>query len=526
MTFTAIESSSNSGRSHPRLLFRLRERGGSLPCLALALAVLWPQPRQVEVVPDTHLSLPIEIVAPPELAAPATLLRRELTGLFGPAAVGDKGATTIRLALDPGEMVQPEEYAVGPTTGGVLLRAHDVQGAFWAVHTLAARSGQSRRVADGYQVTIPKLHDWPDAPFRSLMIQGPWTPNAEDLKRNLELLARQHVTYFALEFGPQVVLDFDPKIAEGGRFTKAQAREIIDHGRRLGLKPIAYLELLGHLERAYKKEPYTHEGGINIRSDAAYEKFVYPILTEMLDVYGPVEYFHCGMDEAVELFSWLSKEGYDVADLLTRHIERIDRFLKARGVKMVIWHDMLTAPSLAKELDAPAGPANGGPPQNTAPALTKIPKDVVLNYWFYEPLAQYPGLDYLRRKGFAVWASPWQTPFSFGRYARARNVPTMGTLWTGPPGCFGSATYSPVTAFYAQAAWNAAAAPNVIMPEPSLRTAAQRATNAVLWRRRSLDFPTTRRCCFRRRERGALLGRQPTSSSIPACPSTRAIPCG
>ena len=91
MTFTAIESSSNSGRSHPRLLFRLRERGGSLPCLALALAVLWPQPRQVEVVPDTHLSLPIEIVAPPELAAPATLLRRELTGLFGPAAVGDKG---------------------------------------------------------------------------------------------------------------------------------------------------------------------------------------------------------------------------------------------------------------------------------------------------------------------------------------------------------------------------------------------------------------------------------------------------
>ena len=184
------------------------------------------------------------------------------------------------------------------------------------------------------------------------MIQGAWTRNAEDLKRNLELLARQHVAYFALEFGPQVVLDFDPKMAEGGRFAKAQAREIIDHGRRLGLKPIAYLELLGHLERAYKKEPYTHEGGIDIRSDAAYEKFVHPILTEMLDVYGPVEYFHCGMDEAVELFSWLSKEHYDAADLLARHIKRINRFLKARGVKMVIWHDMLTAPSLAKELGA------------------------------------------------------------------------------------------------------------------------------------------------------------------------------
>ena len=61
------------------------------------------------------------------------------------------------------------------------------------------------------------------------------------------------------------------------------------------------------------------------------------------------------MDEAVELFRWLSKERYNAADLLARHIERINRFLKARGVKMVIWHDMLIAPSLAKELGAPGG---------------------------------------------------------------------------------------------------------------------------------------------------------------------------
>ena len=74
------------------------------------------------------------------------------------------------------------------------------------------------------------------------------------------------------------MLDFDPSIATGGRFTKAQAREIIDYGRSLGLKPIGYLNLLGHLDRAYQKAPYTQHGGIDIRSDEAYEKFVYPIL--------------------------------------------------------------------------------------------------------------------------------------------------------------------------------------------------------------------------------------------------------
>ncbi len=152
------------------------------------------------------------------------------------------------------------------------------------------------------------------------MIQGAWTRSAEEFKRNLELLARQHVTYVALEFGPQVVLDFDPKIATGGRFTKAQARDVINYGRSLGLKPIGYLNMLGHLDRAYQKYPYTQRGGIDVRSDDAYDKFVYPILTEMLEVYGPIEYFHCGMDEAWELFTWLSKERFNVTDLITRHV--------------------------------------------------------------------------------------------------------------------------------------------------------------------------------------------------------------
>jgi hypothetical protein len=61
-----------------------------LAALSLALSVLWPQPRQAELVPDTHLSLPVQIVASSQLSAPVALLRHELTSLFGPAAVADK----------------------------------------------------------------------------------------------------------------------------------------------------------------------------------------------------------------------------------------------------------------------------------------------------------------------------------------------------------------------------------------------------------------------------------------------------
>ena len=64
--------------------------------------------------------------------------------------------------------------------------------------------------------------------------------------------------------------------------------------KRLALIHGVNLNMLGHLERAYQKAPYTTHGGIDIRSDEAYEEFIYPILSEMLEVYGPVEYFHCG----------------------------------------------------------------------------------------------------------------------------------------------------------------------------------------------------------------------------------------
>jgi hypothetical protein len=451
-------------------------------------SLLWPRPREVRMVADSHLRLPIRVVAPAALAAPAALLRRELTSAFGPARPGGKG-TVVRLKLAPGALPRAEEYTVEPSAHEVLLRAHDAQGAFWAVHTLVTLLGQARPTPGGYAVALPALRDWPDTQFRALMFQGAWVPSLADYKRTLELMARLHITYFALEFGPQVVLDFDPTMAQGGRFSKAEARAVIDYGRSLGLKPIAYLNLLGHLDRAYQKDPFTQHGGIDIRRDETYDKFVYPILSEMLDVYGPVEYFHCGMDEAWELFTWLSSQGEDVTGLIARHIARVDSFLKARGVKMVIWHDMLIAPSLADQIGAPAGPANGGPPQNTAAALGRLPKDVILDYWYYDPLPAYPALDYLQSQGFTVWASPWETPFSFVRYAQARKAPTFGTMWSDPPECFGSAQSSPVLALYAQAAWQASAAGPEVQPESALRPAAQQATNGVLWRRPTLTMP-------------------------------------
>ena len=132
--------------------------------LPLVLSLLWPQPRQAEIAPDTVLHLPVqvEVQASADLVGPGALLRRELARILGPATVTDRDGTVIRLTLAPGELTHPEEYAIEPSPTGVTLRAHDGQGAFWAVHTLATLLEQARRVPQGYQVAIPRLRDWPD----------------------------------------------------------------------------------------------------------------------------------------------------------------------------------------------------------------------------------------------------------------------------------------------------------------------------------------------------------------------------
>jgi len=462
--------------------------------LPLLLFAFWPQPRQIEQKADFLLRLPVRIEISPELQKPAQLLRRELARLFGLEATEAQGKTVLQMKLAPDALSRPEEYMLETSGEGISLQAHDGQGAFWAVHSLIQLLGSEavRRLPAGYMMPGVRLHDWPESSFRAFLIQGPWSGTPEELKRNLDLLARMKIRYFALEFGPRIILDCDPSIAEGLKLTKAQAKEVIDYGRSIGLEPIGYLNMLGHLDRAYKKPPHTDHGGIMIQNEESYQRFVYPILSEMLEVYGPVEYFHCGMDEAWDLFAWLSQQGLDSASLLAEHIRRVNDFFKAHKVKLAIWHDMFLAPDLEKELKAPVGPANGGPPRNTASALAKIPKEVILDYWFYDPLKSYPALDYLKARGFQVWASPWQTPFSLVRYAQARQVPTLGTLWTGPPDCFYSHTYNPVTAFYAQAAWNPAKAPSDVHPEPMLSSDAKKATREELWGRRTLTFPTAR----------------------------------
>ena len=74
----------------------------------------------------------------------------------------------------------------------------------------------------------------------------------------------------------------------------------------------------------------------------------------------------------------------------------------------------------------------------TAPAIDRIPKDIILCDWHYELREHYPSVPFFQEKGFRVWPSSWNNPkaaLAFLEDARRVNkglvIGHMGTTWIG-----------------------------------------------------------------------------------------------
>ncbi len=74
----------------------------------------------------------------------------------------------------------------------------------------------------------------------------------------------------------------------------------------------------------------------------------------------------------------------------------------------------------------------------TAPAIDRIPKDIILCDWHYEMREHYPSVAIFQEKGFRVLPSSWNNPkaaLAFLEDARRVNkglvIGHMGTTWVG-----------------------------------------------------------------------------------------------
>ena len=140
--------------------------------------------------------------------------------------------------------------------------------------------------------------------------------------------------------------------ASGGYLTKADVREILLAGERLGITVVPEIEMPGHSREVVFAYPELgcKEGSAELcPGKEATFTFLEGVLDEVMDLF-PSEYIHIGGDEASKR-DWhtcpdcqarMKAEGLSsVEELQSYLVKRIERYLNAHGRKLLGWDEIL-----------------------------------------------------------------------------------------------------------------------------------------------------------------------------------------
>ncbi|MBQ9985299.1 MAG: family 20 glycosylhydrolase [Oscillospiraceae bacterium] len=178
-----------------------------------------------------------------------------------------------------------------------------------------------------------------------------------------------------------------PHACAGGEtiVPKAAVSEFVEYIRSFGIEVIPEVQSLSHVQFMTQAHPDIAEiedddemRDIDTRGeDARPEKFyrhsycpsnpksyeiLFDLLDEVIEVFKPTEYVHMGHDEVYEIGVCPICKHKDPAKLLADDINKIYAYLKDRGLKMMIWSDMIQPVTKYR----------------TPSAIDMIPKDILM----------------------------------------------------------------------------------------------------------------------------------------------------
>lgn len=191
----------------------------------------------------------------------------------------------------------------------------------------------------------------------------------------------------ALEMEEKGLWPSFPHSCAGGRtiVPKVAVSEFVEYIRSFGIEVIPEVQSLSHVQFMTQAHPDIAEiedddenRDIDTRGeDARPEKFyrhsycpsnpksyeiLFDLLDEVIEVFKPTEYVHMGHDEVYEIGVCPICKHKDPAKLFADDVNKIYNYLKERGLKMMIWSDMIQPVTKYR----------------TPPAIDMIPKDILM----------------------------------------------------------------------------------------------------------------------------------------------------
>lgn len=337
-----------------------------------------------------------------------------------------------------------EAYGLEITDRDATLFARTPRGLIYACQTLLQLVTPAEAPNDKSLPAV-SIRDYPQLPFRAVHLCI--FPNTElpAIRQAILLAARNKYNAVVLEFWSSLQSKKRPETAYESAYTPAQMKPLIELGRALQLEMIPMLNSWGHasgmrstsfqhvvLDRFPEHKALFEPDGwsFNLSNPAIYDH-LFDRYDELLELFGPVKYFHLGMDEAwghLGLKEAKDARGDDPLKLLVGHLNKLHGYFAKRKIQVLMWHDMFIQrdhPQLGK-----LSPANSIPPINSHLALDQLPKDVIIAAWNYGA-ADWPVPKYFHDRGYPVVVSPWKhRANTIGLLNIAKRHDLMGVLAT------------------------------------------------------------------------------------------------
>jgi hypothetical protein len=175
---------------------------------------------------------------------------------------------------------------------------------------------------------------------------GPF-PKFEELKRQLDFLARWKTNQFYLYSETNIELDGYPLLSPHGRLSKAQVHELIAYARERFIDVVPCVELYGHLHDLARIEKYStlgempHGGEINPLDPKAQA-----LIRDWVDQFAalfPSPFFHVGLDETYELGKAPGRTltPDKAGEVYLNFFRLVSQMVSSKGKRVMVWSDIL-----------------------------------------------------------------------------------------------------------------------------------------------------------------------------------------
>ena len=338
----------------------------------------------------------------------------------GVVALGKPGECSLVDGEPSLKADKPEGYALKVDGKKVLLKALDRRGLIYGVEALLQLFWLS---GEKMEAEACLIEDYPRMAIRGVHFGIPPREEIPFIKRMIRyLLAPMRMNTIFLQVTAGMKFDRRPEINEawerankkaargeappvphgdmvggGSYLTKEEVRDLVEYARKYGFEVIPEVQSLSHVQYLTITYPEIAEKAEGEEKREDYydcycplhpesRKIVFDMIDEVVEVFKPLRYVHMGHDEAYTMAVCERCKGKSRAELYAKDVNEIYRYLKSKGLGMMIWADMLQ-------------PFRW---YSAAEAIDAIPKDIIMLdfVWYFRPDEDIE--DHLLQHGFKV----------------------------------------------------------------------------------------------------------------------------